>query len=65
MAKVTIQPLDNGPYIIKEEAELLDGEGKTLKTASEFHLCRCGLSKTPPYCDGSHVGKFNSVVRGE
>lgn len=65
MAKVTIQVLDNAPLLIKGEVELLDGEGKTMETATELHLCRCGLSKNKPYCDGSHVGHFESKVRAK
>lgn len=63
MANVTIQVLDDAPLIVKGEADLLDGEGKLIETSSELHLCRCGLSKNKPYCDGSHRGKFDSKVR--
>jgi len=63
MAKVKIQVLDDAPLVIIGESELLDGDGKTMKVADEFHLCRCGLSKNKPYCDGTHVGKFESKVR--
>jgi CDGSH-type Zn-finger protein len=63
MGQVTIQPLDNGPFAVKGEVDLLDGEGKTIKVANELHLCRCGLTKNAPYCDGSHVDKFKSEVR--
>lgn len=65
MAKVTIQALDNAPFVVEGEAVLLDGEGKTMKIASELHLCRCGLTKNSPYCDGSHIDKFKSEVRAE
>lgn len=65
MANVKIQVLDDAPYIVKGEVELIDGEGKTIETASELHLCRCGLSKNMPYCDGSHKGKLNSKVRAK
>ena len=63
MAKVKIQVLDDAPLAIIGEAELVDGEGKTMKEANEFHLCRCGLTGNKPYCDGSHSGKFESKVR--
>ena len=63
MSEITIQALDNGPYLVKGDAVLLDGEGKTIDTSSELHLCRCGLSKNLPYCDGSHQGKFKSEIR--
>lgn len=65
MSKVTIQILDNAPIIIKGEIELLDGKGNVIETSSNLHLCRCGLSKNKPYCDGSHRGKFESVVRAK
>lgn len=65
MPKIKIQVLDNAPLIIKGEAELIDGEGKTIETSSELHLCRCGLSKNKPYCDGSHRDKFESKVRAK
>lgn len=26
----------------------------TLKKGESIYICRCGHTKTPPYCDGSH-----------
>ena len=65
MANVKIQILDDAPIIVKGETELIDGEGKTIETSSELHLCRCGMSKNKPHCDGSHRGKFESKVRAK
>ena len=30
-------------------------QGKTFDTKSEYKLCRCGHSKTKPFCDVSHT----------
>jgi len=30
-------------------------EGETIPTKASYALCRCGRSKTKPFCDGSHV----------
>ncbi|NLP35098.1 MAG: CDGSH iron-sulfur domain-containing protein [Clostridiales bacterium] len=65
MAKVTIQALDNAPYVVKGETELLDGQGNVIKTEKELHLCRCGLTKNAPDCDGSHQGKYQNEVRAK
>jgi len=65
MANVTIQVLDNAPYLVKGDFTLLDGSGKVIETSTEVHLCRCGLSKNLPHCDGSHVGKFESSVQAK
>ncbi len=43
----------NGPYWVKNiplEAEF-NGVGAS---RSKYVLCRCGLSKNKPFCDGSH-----------
>ena len=29
-------------------------EGKTFDTKGDYSLCRCGRSKTKPFCDGTH-----------
>mgnify|MGYP001025035337 FL=1 len=63
MAKVQIKVNDNGSLRITGDAELLDGEGKPFVTKQTFSLCRCGLSNNKPFCDGSHKGRFQSIVR--
>ncbi len=54
--------LDNGP-IVATGVTLVDGEGNQLDSKAEVYLCRCGLSKNKPFCDGSHKNKFESTVR--
>lgn len=60
---VKIQALDNGPYLVSGEVEVMDGEGKVLDKHESCHLCRCGLSENQPYCSGAHQGKFENKVR--
>ncbi|HLU22392.1 CDGSH iron-sulfur domain-containing protein [Lederbergia graminis] len=65
MDKVQIKVNDNGSYRITGNVELIDGEGNVIPTKQTFSLCRCGLSKRKPFCDGSHKGVFESSVRAE
>ena len=65
--KITVRP--NGPYIVRggiplvrktqvmsEHGEPLTWKkGEVLSTESTYRLCRCGRSKTKPFCDGSHT----------
>tara|TARA_A100001037_G_scaffold299970_1_gene326625 strand:- start:1965 stop:2168 length:204 start_codon:yes stop_codon:yes gene_type:complete len=54
MTEAIIVPGDNGPYHVKGDFVLIDGEGNNLETADETWLCRCGQSGEKPFCDGSH-----------
>ena len=46
----------DGPLICKSDADiiLLNADGEVILKDKEFALCRCGLSKTKPFCDGTH-----------
>ena len=46
----------NGPYKVTGPVTLTDAEGNPLPTPEEgaLVLCRCGRSRTKPYCDRSH-----------
>jgi len=62
---------ENGPYhvssgiplsireiVVNEEGESWDWkEGKVFTIESEYDLCRCGRSKSMPFCDLSHLEK--------
>jgi CDGSH-type Zn-finger protein/uncharacterized Fe-S cluster protein YjdI len=49
-----VTPQKNGPLKLKGAMELISGTGRTLNRATELYLCRCGHSKSKPYCDSSH-----------
>ena len=57
MSDVKISIRDDGPLLVSGSFELVDAEGNALPLASEkpaFALCRCGASRTKPFCDGNH-----------
>ena len=57
MADVTVTTLKNGPLLVKGPIEIRDAAGNPIppKDASgAVALCRCGQSKSKPFCDGSH-----------
>ncbi len=45
---------ENGPLVIKGVSSLTGEDGQSLETKPVVALCRCGLSKSKPFCDGSH-----------
>lgn len=63
MSDVKIQVLDNGPFLVQGNAEVIDATGKAFPQKEQLALCRCGLSKNMPFCDGSHQGKLNNSPR--
>ena len=46
----------DGPLICKGDTEitLLNADAEVIVKDKEFALCRCGLSKNKPFCDGTH-----------
>jgi CDGSH-type Zn-finger protein len=51
---LTVQATPDGPLHVTGNLEILSGTGRTLSRTTDAWLCRCGHSKTKPYCDGSH-----------
>ncbi len=42
------------PYMVIDVENMEDGRGNPLKLQTVTSLCRCGSSKSKPYCDGTH-----------
>ena len=52
--KTTIQCVENGPYMVKGPVALKGEKGESIATTVVTSLCRCGGSKSKPFCDGTH-----------
>lgn len=64
-AKIVI--VKDGPYLVSGNVAISEKiitskgrqnefkEGRQLPQAESYALCRCGKTKTPPFCDGSHL----------
>lgn len=62
-----IKILKNGPYLVTGDVPLSEKiivrkgkhneweQGRELPQSQTYSLCRCGKSKTPPFCDGTHA----------
>lgn len=53
--KPSITVVKNGPYIVRDLKNFRDSEERPLPVQPVMSLCRCGASRTKPYCDGSHT----------
>lgn len=51
---LNVQPLKDGPLLVTGNLEVVSGTGRTTDKVTRTFLCRCGQSRTKPYCDGSH-----------
>jgi CDGSH-type Zn-finger protein len=55
LMKAKISPYPDGPYLVRGEFEVTDHDGRVIETRrSTIALCRCGASRTKPFCDGTH-----------
>jgi CDGSH-type Zn-finger protein len=62
--EAVIRGMINGPLYVRGDVELKQPDG-TWKKETRLALCRCGLSQNKPYCDNSHVGKFDASPMAE
>jgi CDGSH-type Zn-finger protein len=51
-AEFTFKP--GGSLKVKGNFILKDADGNIIPTGNFIKLCRCGKSKTQPFCDNSH-----------
>ena len=60
MSKTKITINNNGSVRVEGDFEIVDKEGNVygLGGRDVVTLCRCGMSKNKPFCDGSHKGHF-------
>ena len=50
-----ITPYPDGPYLVRGSFAIADHEGRPVQlTRATIALCRCGRSRTRPFCDGTH-----------
>ena len=63
--EVEIKVRDNGPYKVTGPVRLIDAEGRAWEIGEgPVALCRCGASKTKPFCDATHKEEgFDSCER--
>jgi CDGSH-type Zn-finger protein len=51
-----IRVYPDGPYLVRGAFELVDPDGRrTGVRRRTIALCRCGRSRTAPFCDGTHT----------
>ena len=51
----TVIPYRDGPYLLRGDFRIVDQNGTEVPLARRtVALCRCGRSRTRPFCDGTH-----------
>lgn len=57
MTEVEIKTRQNGPYRVTGPVRIIDADGNEYDLGEHgevIALCRCGASRTKPFCDRSH-----------
>ena len=50
-----IRVIRDGPLLVEVPVRIIDTDGSIVGEGDRFVLCRCGKTKNPPFCDGSHI----------
>ena len=51
---VNITIMRNGPILAEGNFTIIGVDGKKTEITNITSFCRCGMSKNPPFCDGTH-----------
>lgn len=64
---VTIVPYRDGPLIVRGDFVIQTQDGVIIDPARDtVALCRCGRSRSKPFCDGTHqTAKFRAPSADE
>lgn len=49
-----IRIMEDGPIVVDGQFKIIGGDNRELKPTRMTSFCRCGNSKSMPYCDGTH-----------
>jgi CDGSH-type Zn-finger protein len=52
---IAVAPERNGPLVVTGNLEICSGTGRVIDRVTRARLCRCGASRTKPFCDNTHV----------
>jgi uncharacterized Fe-S cluster protein YjdI len=51
---VKIQVMKDGPLLVEGDFRIIGNDGNDLRAMIMTSFCRCGNSRSQPYCDGNH-----------
>lgn len=54
-ADTHVRVIPHGPYLVRGCVDVFDAEGRSRVVDGICVLCRCGGSRTKPFCDGTHA----------
>jgi len=49
-----IRIMKDGPIVVEGQFKIIGGDNRELKPTMMTSICRCGNSRSMPYCDGTH-----------
>jgi CDGSH-type Zn-finger protein/uncharacterized Fe-S cluster protein YjdI len=52
---LSLEPQKNGPLVVSGNLEICSGTGRVVDRVTKARLCRCGGSRTKPFCDNTHL----------
>jgi CDGSH-type Zn-finger protein len=66
MTRPSVTLYRDGPYLLRGDVRILDENGEEIDAGRRtVALCRCGRTRTAPFCDGTHNrGRFRAPATG-